>query len=420
MQALRANGQNSVREANLAAVLRIIHEQAPVSRARLAALTGLNKSTVSSLVEDLLRRGLVHETGVDAGGQGRPATLLNIQPQGGALLGVEFGVDYVRGVLAGLTGAILWRERVDTNPRDPMDSHIRQALALVDRGLAAARTQARRLTGIGLALPGMVDVDTGTLTYSPNLQWRNAPFGAIFHAHTGLPVCVENDANAGAMGEHIFGQAKECRHFIFIAAGVGIGGGLFLNGSLYRGVGGFAGEIGHTQVSSEHARLCRCGIRGCWENSCNQYALIERLHARLDVGRPSLIARLCAEQNSPLTLAIIAQAAGMGDAETLEALHETGQAFGRGIANLINTFNPERVILGGAMSVVSEYMLPGILSVVHDKTLREPGEQATVRLSSFGTEAGVIGAAALVMEAVLSNPLRMPAVEEPRRSVDRD
>jgi glucokinase-like ROK family protein len=419
MSNYRAADQSFVRGTNIASILRYIHEQAPISRARLAALTGLNKSTVSSLVEELLERGLIHETGRDSPGQGRPATLLEINPAAGCILGIELGVDYVRAALVDLSGQILWRQSTDSDPSHPQEQIIRQALELVDAGKVTSNERSLPLLGLGAALPGMVDVQSGMLAFSPNLQWRDTPLARIFHEHTGVPVFVDNDANAGAMGEHVFGLARQTRNFIFVVAGVGIGGGLFLNGELYRGAGGYAGEIGHTHVSSDSSRLCRCGSRGCWENSGNQYALIERVRARLDVGRRSLIPRLCAEQNLPLGLNVIAQAAAQGDQEALSALHDTGEAIGQGIANLINIFNPELIVLGGAMIIVGEYLLPAILETVKEKSLPDICRQTQIQLSGFGVEAVVIGAAALVVEAILSNPTAIAAAKDARFDVNR-
>jgi predicted NBD/HSP70 family sugar kinase len=263
------------------------------------------------------------------------------------------------------------------------------------------------LLGLGLTLPGLVDIDTGILTFSPNHQWRDVPLGKIFGEHTGLPVFVDNDANAGALGEHLFGVARSAQHFVFIVAGVGIGSGLFLNGDLYRGAGGYAGEIGHTSVSGDHSRLCRCGNRGCWENSGNQYALIERVHSRLDVGRRSMVRELIEETRAPLSIAVINQAAESGDAEALEALHETGFAIGMGAANLINIFNPEMVVIGGSLSVAGKFLLPAILEAIQQRTLADTRQQAQVVLSAFGREASVMGAVAMVIKAILADPARV-------------
>ncbi|MFN8454669.1 MAG: ROK family transcriptional regulator [Anaerolineae bacterium] len=411
-QFYQTGDQTLLREINLSTVLRYLQAGPAVSRAGLANLTGLNKTTVSSLVEELLERGLVHEIGLATSAGGRPATLLELNPQAGRIIGVELGVDFISVILTNLAGQLCWRRVQETDPAQPQEAIIDLALCLVNEAGQASQAEGMRLLGLGLSVPGMVNVESATLLFSPNLQWRNVPLGQIFAQRTGVTVLVENDANAAALAEHFFGVARQVQNFIFLSIGVGIGGGLFLNGNLYRGASGLAGEIGHTtSLMSNGNRPCRCGNRGCWETSSNQYALIERVRALLDVGQSSLVTQLMAEQNSRLTLAVIAQAAGAGDAVALEALAETGTAIGLGVANLINTFNPEMVVVGGAMSVTGDYLLPAIKEVISKRTLIET--QPQIVLSTFGPAASVIGAAALVVNAILASPSRVERMAEP-------
>jgi glucokinase-like ROK family protein len=379
----------------------------------MADLTGLNKTTVSSLVEELVNRGLVREVGMDSSKSGRPATLFDINPAAGCIIGVALGVDFVSVVLTDFVGQTRWRHLQATDPAASQEVIMDQALQLVDEAVQAnASSEPRaRLLGLGLATPGTVDVDNGLLIFSPNLQWHNVAFRTILNEHTGLPVIVDNDANAAAMAEHLFGVAHNIQDFVFIFAGVGVGGGLFLNGELYRGVGGFAGEIGHTNFMVEsYQPPCRCGNRGCWETFTNQGSVVRRVRARLEVGRNSLVSELMAEGNSPLTLPLIVEAAEKGDLESIEALTETGELMGLGIANLIDIFNPKRVVLGGALSMAGEYLLPPIKEAVKRTTLPEIHTQAEIVLSAFGPDASVMGAAALVVEAILSNPTQAQRV----------
>jgi predicted NBD/HSP70 family sugar kinase len=256
-----------------------------------------------------------------------------------------------------------------------------------------------------LATPGTVNVEEGLLIYSPNHQWYDVPFRQIFHQRSGLLVLVDNDANAAAQAEHLFGRAKEAQNFVSVFAGVGVGGGLFLNGHLYRGAGGYAGEIGHTNFMADpYRRPCRCGSRGCWETSVGQDSVLERMRTRLAVGRNSLVAELMVERNSPLTVPLIVEAAAAGDAEAREALHETGALMGLGVANLVSIFNPEMIILGGPLAIASDYLLPAIVQSVRETVLAEIGEQVEILPSAFGADASLMGAVALVVEAILSDP----------------
>jgi len=255
-----------VRELNLSLVLRYIHNEAPLSRARLAEMTGLNKSTVSSLVEELIERGLVHETGVNSMGTGRPATLLEVNPQAGGIIGVELGVDFVSVALTNFIGEILWRRMESADPADGQEKTLEKTLKLVNEAVMACRPQKLGILGLGLSAPGTVDLNEGVMIFAPNLDWHNVPFRKIFSEHTSLKIFIENDANAAAIAEHLFGIARHSQDFVFVFAGIGIGGGLFLNGELYRGNNGYAGEIGHSPIMAEPAQAsCHCGNRSCWE-----------------------------------------------------------------------------------------------------------------------------------------------------------
>jgi glucokinase-like ROK family protein len=394
-----------VRELNLSTVLRMIHNDAPLSRAQLAVRTGLNKSTISSLVEELLARGLIHEIGLNFIGTGRPATLLEINSEAGCIIGVELGVDFVAVVLTDFMGAVLWRSQEAADPAESLEQTLDQTLSLVNKAIAASRKINLSLIGIGLAIPGTVNVEKGTLIFAPNLQWHNIPIRDVFSKPTGLRVYLENDANAAAVAEHLFGAARQSTDFLFVFAGVGIGGGLFLNGKLYRGKSGFAGEIGHSPIKAEPADvLCHCGNRGCWETYVNQASILERMQNRLDGRRDSLLAHLMEEQHVPLSISLIKQAADSGDQQAAASIAEAGAAMGQGFANLINIFNPEKIILGGPLSIAGDYLLPAIRQTVREHSLPEIDQQVDIELSAFGPDASLIGAVAIVVDDILSNP----------------
>jgi len=400
--------QAFVRETNLSLVLRLIHSQSPLSRAQLAGITGLNKSTVSSLVDELIEHKFVHETGSNTGGTGRPATLLEINPQAGNIVGVELGVDFVSVAVTDVLGNILWRKREETNPTDDQEKVINQTLKIVKDAITTGKRKNYKFLGMGLSTPGTVDLNKGLLIFAPNLHWHNVPFEQIFSEQTKLKVFIENDANAAAIAEHLFGTTRQCQDFLFVFAGVGIGGGLFLNGKLYRGRNGYAGEIGHSPIMAEPLQtVCHCGNRGCWETYANQYSIIQRVQARLEVKRSSIIPKLMAEQMAPLSIPLIKQAADAGDKEATDSFAEAGRAMGQGFAGLINIFNPEKIILGGPLSIAGEYLLPAIKETVALHSLPEIDQQAEILLSPFGPDASLIGAIAIVVDDALSHPINI-------------
>ena len=401
--------QSFVRELNLSSVLRRLHNQGTLSRAQLALLTGLNKSTVSILVEELLRRDLVCETGVNSNGTGRPATLLEINPQAGGIIGLELGVDFVTVMLTDYVGNVLWRRHCNVDPAQGEEPTIALTLDLIDEAIKDCKTRKLRILGLGVSTPGTVDLKRKVLVFAPNLHWRNVPLGKIYSDHIGLPVFIDNDGNAAALGEHLFGMARQIKNFIFVFAGVGIGAGLFLNNELYRGNNGFAGEIGHSPlVWNPVAQIpCHCGNRGCWETNANQYSIIRRAEACLEVKRSTAILQLLEQTKSPLSIPLIKEAADLGDRVAIDIFTETGEAMGLGIASLVNIFNPEKIILGGPLSVVGDYLLPGIKKSVKDHALPEIADQVEIVLSSFRTDASAFGAIALVVNSILLSPIQV-------------
>jgi len=371
-------------------------------------MSGLNKSTVSSLVDELLKLEIIHETGSNTGGAGRPATLLEINPKAGLILGVELGVDFVSVAVTDFLGNILWRRHEDTDPNEEQEKMIERTLRIVDEGMVEGNKLNLRFLGLGLATPGTVDLKEGVMVFAPNLHWRNVPFGKIFSEQTHLRVFVENDANAAAIAEHLFGAAQASKDFLFVFAGVGIGGGLFLNGKLYRGKNGYAGEIGHSPIiSDQNQTLCHCGNTGCWETYANQSSVINRVQSRLEMHHASNIPNLAVEQNAPISISLIKQAADSGDAEAMDSFTEAGHAMGQGFAGLINIFNPEKIILGGPLSIAGEYLLPAIKESISSHCLPEIGNQVEVLLSPFGPDASLLGAIAIVVDDVLSKPFNV-------------
>lgn len=394
MKSFNTADQVFVREVNLSSVLRLIHSEAPLSRAQLAVKTGLNKSTVSSLVEDLLERNLIHETGINSTGTGRPAMLLEINPQAGAIIGVELGVDFIAIILTDFMGKVLLRKNVVADPAASQKKTFDRAFRLIEEAELFSKNKDYRILGLSFAIPGTVELNEGLLIFAPNLNWHNIPIRKIFSERTGLKVFVENDANAAAVAEHLFGAAQKLNDFIFVFAGVGLGGGLFLNGQLYRGKGGYAGEIGHTSIMAEPFQLpCRCGNLGCWETYANQQSIIRRMELRLD-----------GKRDDSISIAWIKQAADDGDENAIASIAEAGTAMGIGLAGLVNIFNPEKVIIGGPISVVGKHLLPSIQKSVNKYSMTEIAVQTEICLSEFGSDASLAGAAAIVVDDILRNP----------------
>ncbi|HEX3201988.1 MAG TPA: ROK family transcriptional regulator, partial [Actinomycetes bacterium] len=270
--------QDALREHNLALVLQHIAAGEPVSRARIAASTSLTKTTVSSLVDDLIRARLVTELGPEARGKiGRPGSDLALNRTGYVGIGLEINVDYIAVCMANLVGEVRY---LRTRPRDNRGQSPAKVLGRAVRmtRTAVELAEAARLTvaGLGVAVPGPVETDRGLLRLAPNLGWVDVPVAEIladrFAAHD-LAVMVDNEANLAALGELWFGGHEDLDDFVHVSGEIGVGGGIVIDGELFRGVRGYAGEIGHVVVQPDGPR-CRCGARGCLEQVAGQEAIL--------------------------------------------------------------------------------------------------------------------------------------------------
>jgi glucokinase-like ROK family protein len=387
----------------LSIILNCLRETSPLSRAQLAEITGLNKTTVSSLVRELIARQFVREIGFDSSGSGRPAVLLELNPDAGCIIGMEIGVDFILVILTDFKAQVLWRHREDTDQATGQEAILAKAFDIVRQALGVGESTHSPVLGIGVGIPGLVDVSSGTLLFAPNLKWRDVPLHEIFSQEFDVPVFVDNDANVAALGERYFGAAQGSKDFVYLSAGVGMGGGIVLNGQLYRGIGGYAGEIGHMTIMSDGER-CNCGNQGCWETLVSQTAVVNRVRKAMETGNASRISQLVKGQLKRISIPIIVKAAEEGDEIAQQALEDTGFYLGIGIANLINAFNPDLIIFGGVMSLASDYLLPAVEKTIEQRSLAWPRKMVRVMASSHGPDACVMGGVALVLHDILSRP----------------
>jgi predicted NBD/HSP70 family sugar kinase len=290
-----------IRQINLSAILFHLRENAPISRAALAEITGLNKSTVSSLVGELIENQFVREVGLESGGVGRRAMLLRLNPAAGCIVSGEIGVDFISVIAADFAAEIIWRHQTRIDPAMGQDVIVEQATALLWRATQEGQSSCHRLLGVAVGVPGLVDQSTGALLFAPNLGWKDVPVRTILQQTFDAPVFVDNEANLAALGEHFFGAAQGREEVLYISAGVGLGGGVVHDGQLYRGVTGVAGELGHITMEPD-GELCNCGNRGCWETLVSQRALFRRVKRAVDAGHASQLSKAVDGDFSRLTV----------------------------------------------------------------------------------------------------------------------
>lgn len=411
MMRTRTGDQALIREINLSIILNALRDHPPLSRAALAVATGLNKTTVSSLVQQLIDAGFVTETGVGKNITGRPGILLQLNPQAGGIIGVEMGVDFISVVLTDFAARVIWRHQERSDRREEQAAILRRAIATIDAAVGQASLHHLAILGMAFGVPGLVDVESGTLLYAPNLHWENVPLREILQTRFNFPVFVENEASIAAFGETFFGVARGSRNVLYVSAGVGIGGGLVLDGRIYPGGAGFAGEVGHMTIEPE-GLPCECGNRGCWETVASQSAVFRQVHERIAAGEASSLARFKNGKREHLTLPLVIQAAEEGDLLARQTLAETGKYLGIGLANLVNALNPEMVVFGGILSLAKEFLLPVIQQTISERALRWSSRATQIVVAQYSSDACVMGAVAMVYDQMLRQPFH------PRRALE--
>ncbi|MBN2677013.1 MAG: ROK family transcriptional regulator [Anaerolineaceae bacterium] len=389
-----------MRKVNTSLVLNSLRLHAPISRAELANATKLNRSTISNIVNVLIDDGLVLEMDTMESKIGRPGIALSLRPDGGAVIGVEIGVGYISVILTDFVANILWREWVDCTTTSPQIEIITRVHDLIDQAISFASSRQLRLLGIGLGVPGLVNTKSGELLFAPNLGWRDVPLRLMFNQRFHIPIYVENEANLGALGEYYFGVGRDVDHFIYISSGVGLGGGIIINGKLFKGGHGFAGEIGHIQRDPQ-GEMCGCGRRGCWETQVGPRAVLQRVKHAMESEPDQSTGKPVEEDPEKFTFNQVVDFALKGNQICRSAMEEVGRNLGAGIADLVNIFNPQMVVIGGAFSYGREIILPVIERMVASETLPAVRQDLRIIVSEHGADACVLGAIAVVLDDIL-------------------
>ena len=360
----------------------------PCSRQELSAATGLSATSVSNVVRDLIDDGIVVEAGsVDSDG-GRPRMILRVNPDHGYVVGVDVGETRVRVELFDLTLA----ERAKTDyPLDPRQHRVGLIVEAILTGLevvlAVSGVSPGAVLGIGVGVPGIVENGPDGLVHGQTYGWESVPLGHLLRAGTSLPLYIDNDARTMGQAELWFGAGRGAKSAVVCLIGSGVGASISANGAALRGRTSSASEWGHTTVMVG-GRPCRCGSRGCLEAYVGAEAILEQFGDPLPGGQEAALAAMI--ELAPAS------------AQAAEILDKTALYLGGGIANLINLFNPERIILGGwAGLLLGAHMLPAIRAAARDRSLRHLFAGTSIELGRLGQDATALGAATLPIEAFL-------------------
>ena len=401
---LEAIGQRSetVRRANLSAIVRELHAAGPLTRSDLVARTGLTRSAIRGLIGELVAADLVsEERAAPQGGPGRPSPLVNLNPRRAVVLALDIAVDSLAVALVGLGGHVFDLERIDRPSGHTTVDDIAADLAELAIGLRDRQPTRDPLIGVGVAVVGVVRRSDGFVSTAPNLGWRDVPLGERL-AHvldTPAPIFVANDADLGVRVEHLRGAAMGCDHVIFISGEYGVGGGLIIDGMPLIGAAGYGGEVGHIPVNPS-GTACRCGSVGCWETEVGEAALL-RLAGRAPGGGRGEVDAVLREADA-------------GSPAALSALDHVGRWLGVGLAGLVNLLNPQLVVLGGVFGRMHPFVARTLEEELDRRAMAAPRRLVRIVPATLGADAPLLGAAELALGPVLDDPAALMGARDAR------
>lgn len=379
IQMATPQNQTTIKKENKQLVLHFIRQHEPVSRARIAQVTGLNKGTISTLVSELIEENLLLEIGTGISSGGRKPVLLQVNKHAGYSIGIDLGVQHILGVLTDLNG-------------DPIVS-VRQPLAqtsypyVIDVITSMVRSLISKipdspygLIGIAIGVPAIVSMK-GEIIHAPNLNWRHIDLTIELNEFH-VPIWVDNEANFGALGQQSADRVEPAHSSLYISAGIGIGAGFVLNGQLYKGTHGFAGEVGHMTIDG-NGPLCRCGNFGCWEMFASEQALLSYT-------------------GFEYTLEELITSAKNGDEKTLAALKDVATYLGIGIVSLIHIFSPDQIIIGNRLALASDFLIEEVHDTISSRLVTDQ-QHTPIIFSTVQTNATAIGATSFAIDQFFQN-----------------
>jgi glucokinase-like ROK family protein len=384
-----------IRAINRSTILNTIKTHGAIPRAEIARLTGLSPATVSGIAAELIQENLVFEKETGDSSGGRRPIMLAINPQGGCVVGIKVMDDHALGALTDLEATPLGKQSypfTDTSPEG-----VAQALSeLVFQLLGKLDNPIPELMGVGVGLAGIVDSAQGVVRQSPFFGWNDVPLRELIQNKVNVPVYVDNDVNTLTFAEKWFGAGRGINDFLVVTFGRGIGLGIVVNGQFHHGRRGSAGELGHTVVHPG-GELCACGKRGCLEMYASEPAMLRQAAAAYQQGKLSSLPKTPEEM---IALAI------RGENVVQEIFAQSGRLLGQSIANLINIFNPERILINGEGVRAGSWLFNPMHAAIDEHTMPSLRQDVSILVEPFGDDAWARGAASLVLHELFESPIK--------------
>lgn len=391
-----------IRQFNCAKVFRVVQSSGAISRADLARMTRLSPATVTETVKVLLKAGYLTEAELGETSGGRPPIMIRINRERNYIVGIDLDVSKMTILLCnlGLETIASKSSALDTiDYRAVLAKIVPEVQALIDE----CDLEKEKILGVGLGVPGHVNFARGLVRFAPNLRWQDVPLAEDLESKLQMDVFVENDAKLSALGEKWFGAGQEANEMVYVSVKAGIGCGLIIDGEIYRGIDGSAGELGHMTIDPAGPE-CTCGNYGCWETFADNSAILSRAMRAIAAAPDSVLRKISEKQLRQITMDDLIEAFSQNDPVAVKVVRESAWYLGIGIVNILNSFNPELVIIGGDIIRAGDSFFDGIRSVVNKRALKVPRQRANIVPSELGDKACAIGATMLVIENWISQP----------------
>ncbi|MGF1908254.1 ROK family protein [Vibrio kasasachensis] len=393
-----------IKQVNAGRVYKLIDQKGPISRIDLSKQSLLAPASITKITRELIEAHLIHETTVQESiSRGRPAVGLQVNNEGWQFLSMRLGRGYLTIALHELGGDVLIDTKIDIHEIDQEDV-LARLLHEIEEFFQTYSDQLDRVTSIAITLPGLVNSEEGIVLQMPHYNVENLALGPEIYKATGLPVFVANDTRAWALAEKLFGHSQENDNSILISIHHGLGAGIILDGRVLQGRHGNIGELGHIQIDPQ-GRLCHCGNRGCLETVASSQAIRTEVTERIANGEESVLAAI-----EDVSVEDICEAAVNGDALAIDVIENLGRYLGAAAALVINLFNPEKILIGGAINQAKEVLYPAIQKCIKEQSLPVYHQDLELVESRFYKQATMTGAA-LVKQALYDGLLLMKVIE---------
>lgn len=399
-----ANGNSTyINKLNKIKVLNLIRDRGEISRADISKVLGISGPTVTRVVEDLINHEkLVVEAGIGDSSGGRPPILVKFNGEPNYVIGIDLGTTSIRGALTNLNAETISDTQVPTQVEEGFDGVMDRVGQVIAYLMSSPGVDQSRIFGIGMAVAGLVSIEKNIVEFSPDFGWHNVDIKKAIRSRFGLPVIFDNVSRVMSLGELWYGVGREIKNFICVNIGHGIGAGVVIDGTPLYGSEGMAGEFGHITIDSNSQTKCKCGKHGCLEALASGEGIAAAARDILkNTNRNERLMELCGGDIETITAKMVAQAAAEGDELAVGILSKAAEYIGIGIANMINLFNPEAVIIGGGVSNAGELLFSSIRRSVDRHVISRHINKVKIISVTYGMSAAVMGAVSLILGEIL-------------------